>query len=59
MNPPSRQFVLTLVCIILCLFILLPLPTSAAKSELARQHETTAFGPLQSYVDGDFSFLEW
>lgn len=52
MNPPSHQFVLTLVCITLCLFILLPLPASAAKSELARQHEMTAFGPLQSDVDG-------
>lgn len=52
MNPPSYQFVLKLVCITLCLLILLPLPASAAKSELARQHETTAFGPLQTYVDG-------
>ncbi|MEK4054684.1 cellulase family glycosylhydrolase [Paenibacillus sp. FSL F4-0087] len=52
MNPPSHHFILTLVCMTLCLFILLPLPASAAKSELARQHEMTAFGPLQSDVDG-------
>ncbi|MET3939237.1 endoglucanase [Paenibacillus sp. PvP094] len=51
MKLPSRPISITLTCIAMYLFILLPLPASAAQSELARQREMTAFSPLQTVVD--------